>query len=55
MAKEEVVETDNESVVGFEVEYGAFTTLEDGAGKCSLSYGDSGDSGGQTQRMGDEM
>ena len=55
MAKEGVVETDDESVVGFEAECEAFTTLEDGAGTCSLPSGDSEDRGRQTQRVGNEM
>ena len=36
VAKEEVVETDDESAVGFKVEYEAFTTVEDGADECLL-------------------
>ena len=40
VVKEEVVETDDEFVVGFEVEYEAFATLlEDETGKYFLSYG----------------
>ena len=55
VAKEEVVETDGESAVGPEVEYEAFIALIGGTGECLLSYGDSGGSGGQTQRVWDEM
>ena len=53
--KEEVVETDEEPAMGSEAECEVFTTLEDGAGKCLLPYGDIGGSGVQTLCVGDEM
>ena len=53
-AKDEAVNTDNESAVKFEAECENFTTLEDGMGECLLSYRDNGSGGGQTQRVGDE-
>ena len=50
-----MIETDDEFTVGPEAECETSTTLEDGTGECLMSYGDSGSSGQQTQRVGDEM
>ena len=55
VAKYEVVEMDDESVVGSEAECEAFITLEDETFECLLSYGDSEGSGGLTQRVGDKL
>ena len=55
VAKEDVVEMDDESAVESEAECEAFITLEGNTFECLLSYGDSEGSGGQTQRVGDEM
>ena len=55
VAKEKVVEMDDESTVRSEAECDAFTIiLEDGTGEGLLSYGGSGGSEGQTQRVGNK-
>ena len=51
VVKEELVETDDESTVGFEAECEAFTTLKDGTGTYLLSYGNSGGSGGKASTL----
>ena len=55
VAKEKVVETNDESAVGSEAECEVFITVENETCECLLPYGDSGGSGGQTQSAGDKM
>ena len=55
VAKQKMVKIDDESAVGSEAKCEASTTPEDGTSKCLLSYGDSGGSKRQTQRVGNEM
>ena len=52
VAKEEVVETDDESAVKSKVECETFTTLEDGTVECLLPYGDVGVVGGKPSAWG---
>ena len=54
VAKEEVVETDDESALGSEAECEAFAALESGTDECLLPYQDSRGLRGQTLRVGDE-
>ena len=55
VAKEEVVETDDDFAVGSEAKCEAIPSLEDWTGECLLSHSDGGGRGGEAQRVGNEM